>query len=443
MKNKHIMPIVLTIFTANLAFASDEVNQSITESTPVVIETPIPMATTTTTSTPVVSETPIPTATSTSTPAVSETPIPTATSTPATNTTLSCTKPPASSLVVNVRDKGAMGNGSNDDTAAIQAAIDQVADSDGTVLIPDGIYMIDAITSLHPKSNMTLRMTSRAVLRAIPNNSENYDIIRIQDASNVNVIGGTVEGERDQHTGGSGEWGMGIGIYGSSNVVIEGVTAKNGWGDGFFIGSNSSNITACSIVADNNRRQGMSITSVDSAVIKNSVFKNTNGTEPASGLDIEPNDGEMVNNLQVLNSQFNNNKRSGIEVAFPSATANASVTNVTIDSNIVNNNGVIGTYSAGIKLSRQKSLIVTNNIVKDNVQDGIIIVNGSTENTVTGNIIMRSGYGNNIDKYIGYGILLENSGTINNTVSNNMVTGNKEGITDLVGGNIITPNMIN
>jgi parallel beta-helix repeat protein len=402
MKNMLIVPIISTVFIANLALAA--------ECTP----------TTTTTTTP-----------TTTTP----------TTTTTTTTPLICAKSPTSSLVVNVKDKGAKGNGSNNDTAAIQAAINQVANSGGTVLIPDGVYMIDAITSLYPKSNMTLSLTSGAVLKAIPNNSENYDIIRIQGVSNVNVIGGTVEGERDKHNGTTGEWGMGIGIYGASNVVIEGVTAKNGWGDGFYISKNSSNITACSITADNNRRQGLTITSVNGAVIKNSIFKNTNGTYPSAGLNIEPNSGETANNVQVLNSQFNNNLLFGIQISSPSSTA--SVTNVTIDGNTVNNNGVVGKYSAGIKLSHQKSLKVSNNMVKDNVQDGIILVNGSSNNSVTGNIITRSGYGNTVDKNIGIGILLENTGTTANSVINNVATGNKQGILDLVGGNTIKPNTIN
>jgi len=49
-----------------------------------------------------------------------------------------CATAPKSPLVVNVKDKGAKGDGHTDDTAAIQAAIDEVAGTGGTVLVPKG-----------------------------------------------------------------------------------------------------------------------------------------------------------------------------------------------------------------------------------------------------------------------------------------------------------------
>ena len=55
-----------------------------------------------------------------------------------------CAKPPSSPLVLNVRDKGARGDGSSDDTVSIQAAIDEIAGTHGTVLVPDGTYLVNA-----------------------------------------------------------------------------------------------------------------------------------------------------------------------------------------------------------------------------------------------------------------------------------------------------------
>ncbi|MGC8863790.1 MAG: glycosyl hydrolase family 28-related protein, partial [Armatimonadota bacterium] len=57
-------------------------------------------------------------------------------------------------LVVNVRDFGAKGDGTTDDTAAFQAALDSIADKGGTVSVPAGTYLIK--THLRIPNDVTL-----------------------------------------------------------------------------------------------------------------------------------------------------------------------------------------------------------------------------------------------------------------------------------------------
>jgi polygalacturonase len=60
-----------------------------------------------------------------------------------------CAPPPPSTLVVNVKDQGAKGDGKTDNTKAIQAAIDAAAGTkNSTVLVPAGTYMVDVIRGL-------------------------------------------------------------------------------------------------------------------------------------------------------------------------------------------------------------------------------------------------------------------------------------------------------
>ena len=229
-----------------------------------------------------------------------------------------CAPAPVSSLVVNVKDKGAKGDGETDDTAAIQAAIDQVAGTGGTVLVPDGVYMIDAAGKprLSLKDDMTLKLADGATLKAMPNSQKKYSILTISGVSNVAVIGGTLEGERDQHKGKGGEWGMGINIeHEAEHITIAGVTAKKMWGDGFYVRS-ASDITFCGVIADANRRQGLSIISADGLAVLNSVFKNTGGTRPGAGIDFEPNDADQtITNVRIENSKFIDNAGPGILIA--------------------------------------------------------------------------------------------------------------------------------
>ncbi|MEG3185255.1 glycosyl hydrolase family 28-related protein, partial [Lysobacter erysipheiresistens] len=49
------------------------------------------------------------------------------------------------SASINVRNHGARGNGRTDDTAAFQRAINALPSTGGTVVVPDGTYMIDAV----------------------------------------------------------------------------------------------------------------------------------------------------------------------------------------------------------------------------------------------------------------------------------------------------------
>jgi parallel beta-helix repeat protein len=289
-----------------------------------------------------------------------------------------CATAPTSSLAVNVKNKGAKGNGITNDTAAIQAAINQIAGPGGTVLVPDGTYMIDAIDSIQMKSDMTLRMSRGAVLKALPNKRANYSIINFTGASNINVIGGTLIGERDEHSGTSGEWGMGMLVRNATNIVIEDVTVKNAWGDGFYIDGASKNIKFCSVIADNNRRQGMSVISVDGMLVKNSIFKNTEGTAPQSGIDLEPDeDKDTINNVQILNSQFSGNKGYGIIFCAP---RHSIIKNVTLDGNTISSNKV-----GGIGLVNTSGHKVIHNLVKDNQNYGVRLYGGAKGNTVTGN----------------------------------------------------------
>jgi polygalacturonase len=230
-----------------------------------------------------------------------------------------CATAPRSPLVVSVRDKGARGDGRSDDTDAIQAAIDEVGGTGGTVLVPGGTYMVDAVDKkrrLALRGDMTLKLAKDAILKAIPNDSRKYSVLSISDVSNVAVVGGTIEGDRAEHQGKAGEAGMGIRIArGAKDVTIAGVTSRKMWGDGFYV-EDAKNTKFCAVTADNNRRQGLSIVEADGVLVTDSVFSNTHGTRPSAGIDLEPDQPEQkIVNIRIQNSKFLNNAGPGIEIA--------------------------------------------------------------------------------------------------------------------------------
>ena len=171
------------------------------------------------------------------------------------------------------------------------------------------------------KSNTKIELKSSIVLEA--NKLPFYAIIYLSEVDNVKINGGSIVGDVGRHIymeGNSSQWGFGLGIFNSSNIVVTNMHISKCIGDGIYIGggdgvlgdfSNASkSITLQKIISEDNRRQGISITYADGVVIKNCVFKDTGKTEfigPGCGMDIEPNDGQSVRNVIVKNSLFQNN----------------------------------------------------------------------------------------------------------------------------------------
>lgn len=342
------------------------------------------------------------------------------------NITANFTSLPAT---IDVKNTGAKGDGVTDDTGAIQNAIAQIAGTGGTVLIPAGTYMINtgAINDyagrrgLQLKNNMTLKLAPDAILKAIPNSGGvGGTVVDLLSADKVDITGGTIIGDRANPA--PNESGDCIAVRASHNVTVKNITLKDAHDDGIIIAYESTNVTLDAVVSDNNRRQGLSIVSVNGAVVKNSIFKNTIGTAPQCGIDVEPNKGEVVNDVLIQNCEFFGNKNHGLVLQ----AMNGVVTNVRVDKCSSHNNVSCGLVAYRILSGSKNSF--TNNAANNNGNSGILLGNSSTDVTVNGNICNNNG---NI------GILMNNSAT-GNTGTGNSATGNTNGqIVDQVGSNSI------
>jgi parallel beta-helix repeat protein len=297
--------------------------------------------------------------------------------------------------------------------------VDFVAGSGGTLEFPAGTYMVNAVTSIQVAGGMTLQLAAGAVLKAIPNAAQNYSILTVGPAEGVNILGGTVQGDYGTpvtHTGTGGEWGMGITLAGARNVLVMGVTARDCWGDGFYVGAGCAGAAFCSVTAVHNRRNGLTLTSADSVTVLNSAFQDSGGTLPEDGLDIEPNQGETVSQVVIAGCTFSGNAGDGIEDGVDlDLTGSAFVTGVTIEGNTLTGNGA-GTLDAlprnGIEISNCSGQTVTGNVVTGTTGNGIQLRDGATGITVTGNTVEDNSLN---------GILVTSGG---NAVSANLVSGN-------------------
>ena len=116
------------------------------------------------------------------------------------------------------------------------------------------------------------------------------------------------------------EWRSGLVIRGGHNVRVEGLTIRDTGGDGIMIAGAggqpwATDVHLKDITFDNNYRQGISVISVDGLVVEGCLFKNTWGTPPSSGVDIEPDTkDETIKRLVFRDCRFEDNYGDGIEV---------------------------------------------------------------------------------------------------------------------------------
>jgi hypothetical protein len=181
-------------------------------------------------------------------------------------------------------------------------------------IISEGIYMVDSAggsgedlshqLTWYKKEGLILQIDG--ILKMIPNDISNYDILLIAESDNIKLCGtGKLVGDLPEHQGddtpGSGdEGGMYLQVSSTSNFRLEGLTFEQGWGDGVYYswrryeGSDESpqsthywNEVKCLY----NRRTGFGLEKGDYIYVTNSQFNYTGryrGTDTYSGVDIEP-----------------------------------------------------------------------------------------------------------------------------------------------------------
>lgn len=116
--------------------------------------------------------------------------------------------------------------------------------------------------------------------------------------------GHTLFGDINRQNSNRGQWLHGLFIgQSSNNIRVCNLNAKYFCGDGFY--SRGTDVIFDSITSEYNGRQGLSITFGENVIIKNSTFRHTGKIGicscggPGAGIDIEPNEGDIVRNIQI------------------------------------------------------------------------------------------------------------------------------------------------
>ena len=275
------------------------------------------------------------------------------------------------------------------------------------------------LEAINIPSDFTLLMSPETHLRVFPNNYKKYGLLSVYKKQNVNIIGGNLHGDRDEHdysNGGTHEWGHLLVLKSAVNVKVEGLTMKNGTGDGLKIESTgftfqsyytpSKNITVTQCVFDSNRRNNLAVTDGYHIIIENNQFfragidtPNSKGTNPRYAIDIEayrkPNaSGKLINYEMVDDVIIRNNvQKSGGRGGFIVSSGD----NVIIEDNYVEN---------GIAFTETKNTKIRNNRIISNGENNLFGISAGDKMTdIDPN---NEVYGNNI-KGFKYGVTIHGS----------------------------------
>jgi hypothetical protein len=320
--------------------------------------------------------------------------------------------PAPTAYTVSVKDFGATGDGTTDDAPAIQAAIESLAATGGTVYVPAGDYRLGSSVVID-QNNITLTGQGAAsVLQMLPDaNDVSGILLPDQPLHNVTISDLVVDGNHNPITGISGQ--SGIWIRQASYVTLSGVIVRDWSGDGIQVANGSNpddHVTIENSLITGIHRNGIHIgDATDTVIVGNHVADTPSqywGGSAASSIDVEVEGDNQhgggpvpgypyVDNLlikdNVLERQDSTTAGDGIQLA----PAYGPISNVTIQGNLISNHqfavaggGAPGAYG---NVSGLDHLTIADNWVDTPTMQvlgaGIQLNNGASNVNITGNVI--------------------------------------------------------
>lgn len=332
--------------------------------------------------------------------------------------------------VVSVLDFGAKGDGTTNDTAAIQAAL--TASSGKVLFIPKPTSKYIA-GELNLPSNIRIEIEPGTVIESnatlLTGTKKLFNI----GGSNVHIVGygATLQMVK---AGFSSEHNHGVNISNTSSgqIVIEGLSSNDSGGDGFYVNAPLADVTLRNCRANNNRRQGLSIIQCKSFADYSGTYTGTTGTAPAAGVDIEPNNPtDILGPIRMYNTVVSGNDGPGIEIFLSAWNAVTNYADIKISGAYTKNNGLVsigGRFRPGIDLNRIPSttpckgrIQIIDSVCEDENRAGIHFydwdTNGPRVDIIRPTVINPNQANGNVSTING-GIIFYNSGTYTSTAGN-------------------------
>jgi hypothetical protein len=200
-------------------------------------------------------------------------------------------------LVAPISDAQVCQSGSPDETASIQAAVD----ASPLVLFEPRVYCVNARTGVRLPSERTLRLNG-ATVGVLPGCVQHCKAFEtVPGSSNVRVQDGVIEGDLAPAVG----FSIGFRADSVTGLELENLTFRRWRTDGVWLGGNLGTHDArlYRVTVEDFGRNGVSIVNGSRFVVERSVFRRSNpGANPGAGIDVEPNPGDLVQHLTILDS---------------------------------------------------------------------------------------------------------------------------------------------
>jgi len=169
------------------------------------------------------------------------------------------------------------------------------------------------------------------------------------------------------------EWRMAVNLRSCSDVAIEGFELRDSGGDGVYVGVAGDklyceNIRIRNVIFDNNYRQGISVISCDGFLMEDCIIRNTGGTAPEAGIDLEPNhENERLSKILIRNCRFENNRGFGIQLYVNALRAGSEKLSITFENCRITSAEGGGIFTGAIRDNGPGGFVEFRNCVVDSV----------------------------------------------------------------------------
>jgi hypothetical protein len=286
---------------------------------------------------------------------------------------------------------GIVGDGVADDTAGFQDLLDSTASANVKAVLNPGMVLKISSARITVPSNTHLDGNGATIRNALTASTSDALLWIHAGTTDVLIENLNIDGDKAAYAPAT-EWKHGISITGGDKITLRNVFSYLNKGDGIYVGGDavtySKNIVLENVHCDQNHRQGLSIVGVSGLKAVNSRFTRTAGTNPQSGLDIEPNTADSpIEKIQFINCEFTDNTNEGIDLA-AWKTRTIKQGDVDFIGCVVSGNGV------GVKMLTGDNIRFTGGVIKNNVGHGVwfsAFEGITTEVSFNGTEIVRNG----------------------------------------------------